>query len=723
MDPSLGPVFESLLGLPGAQADAAAIDPMARRRKIQEGLYRWFQWVGEQRPLVVLIEDLQWADPSTLEFFGGLMGHEEIRALVIGTHRPDYRLRWPWLPHMSAITLPRLSPDDCRTILRALAVDHPISASDETQIIERGEGVPLFVEELGLSAIETGGLVEGASPRLSGGESVPAPLLDPLMARLDRLREAKPLVQTAAVLGRRFPLELLRAVDEDEASGRFDDRLERVLTAGILDRSAAVGSPTLQFRHSLIRDVAYESLLRSRRSALHGRVATILSMEFPETAERQPELLGHHLARAGSTREAIETWLRAGRRAQAEAAFGEATRHLRRGLDLIAELSPGVDRDQLELRVIVSLLAPSVAGGGAAHPDVVALYGRAEALSHRQPDAPDSRAAERYLLLYHQGRGDHRTARVLAAQRVGALGADDSPVAHQFAQSQLAVELYALADFPGAERHAELALATYDPAQHDGLVRTAPIDPGMVARRLVANLLLHRGELREGEAAWRQVVEQSAEFRDPFSRAFVAGEVSLAMALLQQVDLARQLAEEASALAGRFDMAQSADRPGCVIGWANARDGQGGAAAEIAASVRRLEQAGSTVDLSRFLAMQIEALLLDGELEEAEAVLQRALSWSEEYGEAYHLPELECLGALLLHLQGQPAAAVAVGYARAATLARAHGDQLALLRTLTQAASIVPVDTTFLAELRSLLEEIHAPADSLLIERAVSALA
>jgi hypothetical protein len=116
-------------------------------------------------------------------------------------------------------------------------------------------------------------------------------------------------------------------------------------------------------------------------------------------------------------------------------------------------------------------------------------------------------------------------------------------------------------------------------------------------------------------------------------------------------------------------------------------------------------------------------LLLDGELEEAEAVLQRALSWSEEYGEAYHLPELEGLGALLLHLQGEPAAAVAVGYAHAATLARAHGDQLALLRTLTQAASIVPVDTTFLAELRSLLEEIDAPADSMLIERAVAALA
>jgi class 3 adenylate cyclase/tetratricopeptide (TPR) repeat protein len=359
--------LEASLGLAGLDADEAvsliapllelpvgdkypplSMAPEQQRKRLLATLVGWTFGVAKTQPLVIATEDLHWADPSTLELTQLLVEQgAPARLLLLYTARPEFHAPWPMRAHHTQINLNRLTAGNVRTMVAQVAAR--IALADETvaTVVERTGGVPLFVEELTRAVLESG------DAKLTGRE-IPATLHDSLMARLDRLGSAKEVIQVGAVIGSEFSYELLHAVRPvDEAD--LQAALRRLADAELLYVRGIAPEATYQFKHALIRDAAYEALLKSRRKDLHLTVARTIDEKFPALKETHPELLARHWSEAGETELAITEWSRAGKSAEARNAFQEAQGSYHQALALLSLLpeSPERDNRELELRQAV----------------------------------------------------------------------------------------------------------------------------------------------------------------------------------------------------------------------------------------------------------------------------------------------------------------------------------------------------------------------------------
>lgn len=322
--------------------------PGQQRKRLLATLLAWLFGLARVRPLVIVIEDLHWVDPSTLELIRLLVeqGANE-QLLLLYTARPEFRAPWTPRTHHSHLSISRLSARNAREMVHQLVARKALSQEAVARVTERTGGVPLFVEELTHALLEKG----DAKPTV---REIPATLHDSLMGRLDRLGPGKEVAQIASVIGREFSYQLLQAV-----SAVSEDDLQSAL-AKLADTALiyATGFPpeaTYSFKHALIRDAAYEALLKTKRKRVHERVARALEMQFSETAETQPELLAHHYAEAGLSDGAISYWHKAGQRAAQSLAHLEAVAHLRRGLESIEMLPDAQERRERELALQTTL--------------------------------------------------------------------------------------------------------------------------------------------------------------------------------------------------------------------------------------------------------------------------------------------------------------------------------------------------------------------------------
>ena len=340
------PLIASLLELPvGAKYPPLSIAPEQQRKRLLASLVAWTIGFAKAQPLVMATEDLHWADPSTLELHQLLIEQGATAPLILlYTARPEFRAQWPLRAHHTQITLNRLSASNVRRMVGEVAAQTILSAGTIAAVVERTSGVPLFVEELTRAVLESG------DARLSGRE-IPATLHDSLMARLDRLGPDKEVLQIGAVIGSEFSYELLQAV-LPIAEERLQSALVNLTDAELLYVRGIAPDATYLFKHALIRDVAYEALLKSRRKELHRQVARTVDEKFPALKEAHPEVLARHWTEAGETEPAIAEWSRAGKAAEARNAFKEAQESYQQAVALIEMLpeSPQRDMDQLELR-------------------------------------------------------------------------------------------------------------------------------------------------------------------------------------------------------------------------------------------------------------------------------------------------------------------------------------------------------------------------------------
>src|SRR5262245_23940540 len=316
------PLVADFLGLaPPEGYPQLALNPDVQRRKTMELLAAWNLALAEVQPLVMLVEDLHWVDPSSLELFGRLMAQTATaRVLLIATTRPDFAPPWPARSNLTTLQLARLTKRHAREMVAALG-GGSLSADMVDTLVARADGVPLYVEELTKAAIQPG-VGHGAG-------AIPATLADSLMARLDRLSAAKEVAQRAALLGREFAYRLLAATAGlDEAMLRLG--LERLVEAEILFARGEPPIATYTFKHALVQEAAYESLLKRTRQQLHGRVVEVLVERFPERVSGEPELVARHAEAAGRRDDAITYYARAGEQAQTRSAHEEAIRQLRR---------------------------------------------------------------------------------------------------------------------------------------------------------------------------------------------------------------------------------------------------------------------------------------------------------------------------------------------------------------------------------------------------------
>jgi len=347
-----------------------------QRRRLLATLVEWVLGSARAQPLIIATEDLHWVDPSTLELIQLLVEQgATARLLLLYTARPEFRPPWPPRAHHAQITLNRLSARDIRTIIAQVAAANALSDETVTTVVERTGGVPLFVEELTRAVLESG------EAKLTGRE-IPVTLHDSLMARLDRLGSAKEVAQVGAVIGSEFSYELLHSVhpiDEADLLGA----LRRLADAELLYVRGIAPDATYQFKHALIRDAAYEALLKSRRKELHLAVARTINQQFPVIKETHPEVLARHWTEAGETERALAEWTHAAKSTESRNAFKEAQEGLQQTLALLNLLPESPERDGRELELRQSLVVVLRVTRGWAAPETVEAAARSGLLAER----------------------------------------------------------------------------------------------------------------------------------------------------------------------------------------------------------------------------------------------------------------------------------------------------------------------------------------------------
>ncbi len=376
----------ALLSLPEpGNSTLADLSPQKRKEKTAEALIAWLLEEAERAPILAIWGDLHWADPSTLELIGMLLDQVPTsRLLMVMTGRPEFSPPWGVRSYVASLTVGRLPSTQALEMIASVARGKRLPKEITHQILSKTDGVPLFVEELTKTILESGLMREvGGSFELSGPLpplAIPVTLQDSLMARLDRLSTAREVAQVGAVLGREFSYDLLRAVVA--TSEELQSALETLVHAEILHQR---GFPPRRyiFKHALIQDSAYQSLLNSTRQQQHARVARILKDRFGDVADTQPELIAHHLTAAHLFEEAIPYWRRADEQAAARSGIAEAISHIDRGLQLLSNLPMSIERAKLELDLNLLLGPVLIASKGWSAPATEAVYQRAMDLSRQ----------------------------------------------------------------------------------------------------------------------------------------------------------------------------------------------------------------------------------------------------------------------------------------------------------------------------------------------------
>jgi class 3 adenylate cyclase len=381
------PLIAALLSLPtGDRYPPLDLAPERQKHEILNALLVQLTGLAAERPVLALYEDVQWADPSTLELLERVIERvQRLPVLVLVTFRPEFVPPWRGRAHLTALSLNRLNRRRGAAMVAELT-GKALPAEVLEQILLKTDGVPLFVEELTKAVLELGLLRDAGDRYVLGGPlpplAIPPTLQDSLVARLDRLAPVKEVAQVAACIGREFGYELLAAVLPLDSTA-LHDALHALAQAELVFGEGTPPHANYLFKHALVRDAAYESLLKSRRQALHARIAGALEERFPDIASAQPELVAHHCTAAGLTEKAVEYWSKAGQSAIERSAMAEAVVQLKKGLELLAGLPADSTGGRRELDLQVALGVALMAAEGWGSREAVGAYARARELSEQ----------------------------------------------------------------------------------------------------------------------------------------------------------------------------------------------------------------------------------------------------------------------------------------------------------------------------------------------------
>ena len=478
-------LFASLLSLPAPEdSPSLLLSPQRQKQKTQEALVAWFLEEAEQRAVYTIWEDLHWADSSTLEVLSLLLDQlPTARILAVLTYRPGFSPPWPVRSHMTQFTLGRLGQSHLEAMVTTVTGGKPLPSELMAEISSKTDGIPLFVEEFTKMVVESDWLQEtdghyaltGPLPTLS----IPSTLQDSLMARLDRQPTAKAVAQRGATIGREFSYALVAAIAPlDKAT--LNEGLQQLVAAELVYQRGLPPDAQYQFKHALIQDTAYESLLKRTRQQYHRQIAQVLEEQFAEVAETQPELLAQHYTEAGLTAQALGYWQQAGQRASERSAHQEALSHVTTGLSLLQTLPETLARQQQELSLQLTLGAAMTIVRGFAAPEVEAAYTRARVLCQQLGATQDVFPVLFGLWRFYSVRADYYTlARQLSEELLElAVQRDETPL-FVIAHMTLGMTSYHLGELFTAHRHLEEGIAYYNPTQRSSPLFRAGFDPGV----------------------------------------------------------------------------------------------------------------------------------------------------------------------------------------------------------------------------------------------------
>jgi predicted ATPase len=649
------PLFATLLSLPlTADYVPLTVSPEQQKQKTLRALLTILLGIATQQPVLFVMEDLHWVDPTTLEFLTLLVDQgPTARILALWTFRPDFSPPWTERSHLTQVTLHRLPRQQATEMADRVAHSKTLPPEVVEQVVAKTDGVPLFVEELTKMVLESGLLQEreeryeltGPLPPLA----IPATLHDSLMARLDRLAAVKGLAQLGATLGREFSYELLHAVSPwDEETLRRG--LSQLVEAEFLYQQGLPPQATYLFKHALIQDTAYQSLLRSTRQQYHQRIAQVLETRFPETGETQPELLAHHYTEAGLGAQAIPYWQRAGQRAIQRSAHAEAIAHLTQGLEVLQTLPDTVERSYQELLLQTTLGPALMATRGFAAPEVGHAYARARELCRQMGDTPQLFPVLYGLFRFYFIRGELQTARELGEQLLTLAQPQQDQVLLLSAHRALGDVLFFLGEVASARAHVEQGIALYNPQQHRSLAFLYGDDPGVDCLSYVALALWWLGYPDQALHSIDAALTLSRQLAHPLSLARALSFAAWLYLFRREWWAAQEQAEIVIALATEQGFPIWTGVGMIFRGWVLVEQGRSEEGlAEMRQGLAVYWGTGAELVRPYWLALLAEGYTKLGRLEDGLSTLAEALTAAHNTGECWWEAELYRLkGELLL---------------------------------------------------------------------------
>ena len=574
------PLFAALLSLPLPEGryPRLALTAQQEKQQTQDALVAWLLEEAERQPMLLVYEDLHWADPTTLEIIGLLVDQVPTAPLLtVLIFRPEFVPPWPSRSHMTPLTLNRLERPQVEAMITQLGRGKALPAEVVQHIVIRTDGVPLYVEELTKMLLESDLLQEEADHYVLAGDlsgvAIPATLQDSLMARLDRLPMVREVAQLGAVLGREFAYEMLRALAAVEES-TLRQRLGQLVGAELLYQRGRPPRARYMFKHALIQDAAYASLLKRTRQHYHHQIAQMLEAEFPETVEAEPELEAHHYREAGLNEQAVGYWYQAGKRATERSAYKEAISHLTTGLTLLRTLPEGLARHQRELPLQTTLGAATLMVRGHAAPEVEAAYKRAHVLCQQLGDTQDMLPVLFGLWRFFVMRADYAMARQLGEDLLGLAKRSDELPAHVIPHYAVGFTCFCLGELLPARTHLEKGIAHYNQAQGSFPVFKAGQEPGVACRLYAALTLWAMGYPDQALGHAHDALALAIELGHPFSHAFALAGVSMVQQLRRDGKDVYDHAEAAVKLSIEQGFPTWLAMGKCLRGWALTALGQ-----------------------------------------------------------------------------------------------------------------------------------------------------
>ena len=711
------------------------LTPQQRRHKMLEALTAQMETLSRQNPVLMIFEDAHWSDPTSLEAFSRVVDRiRTLRVLLIVTFRPEFEPPWIGQPHVTALTINRLTERDVSAMIDRVVGNKRLPAGIRQDIIERTDGIPLFVEEMTKAVLEAE--TDGAADRVAAAVpspalAVPASLHASLMARLDRLGgPTKELAQVAAAIGREFAHALLATV-LPKPEGELGPALDRLMAAGLLFRRGVPPHATYLFKHVLVRDAAYGSLLRNQRQQLHALIAAAVETQFPEIVATQPEWLAQHCDEAGWPEKATQYWRAAGEQAVRRAANVEAIEHFRRALLRNAERSAGVESARTELATLSQLGPALMSIHGWAAPVVGEVLERAASVARQLETSRDLAAPLTSLWLFRYARGELDQSDEISDEIFRIAQKLDDPELTLQAHHAAAPLRWVRGFHSEANRHFESCLGLYDEerhAQHRYLYMGH--DPAVCAMAVGASVKWALGFPDQAAGLEQRALVLARRLQHIPSLAHALSFNAQSQVLRRDVAAVAASTEELLPICQEYKLAQPGALAMIDLGWAlvhlgDIRDGF----ARLAEGLDQLDRIGVRIWLSRGKRMNAEACLAAEHYDEGLEEVRRAISIANEIGLQGDIPRL-CLlqGELLLHISGRKLEMEGC-FRSALEAADAQGARGWALRAMTSMARLLAersermqaydllnpiyasftegVDTRDLKEAKTLLNELH----------------
>jgi len=671
------PLFAQLLSvvLPAGHP-APTLSPERQRLLTRQFLIALIIDRAKNGPGIVIIEDLHWADPSTIDLVDFLIERmHDTRILLVLTHRPEFDHALPAWAQIEHISLARLRGADAAELVRLCLGDADLPADVMREVSSKTDGVPLYIEEF------TKAVVESREQAISAARAqvvIPETLQDSLLSRLDHLGESKALAQLAAMLGHEFRSDVLAALWPGDSES-LDRGLERLIRGEFIYPLGEPPNLRFVFKHALIRDAAYESLLRSHRMTQHRRIAERLEERFEEIVADQPEVLAHHYALGKNPERAAQFWLQGGRRSLRRNAHVEAAAHLRSALGAIGELPGGPERHLAELDVQITLGTALIAASGYASRDVAASWSRAQELCALVGNVPQQVPALFGLWMFECVRANHAAALALAetlVQMAEAVASDDLRIE---AYLGLGISQFFLGELNAANSSLAVVLATYDPQRHGGHRFQFGQDPAAIALIYLGWLAWLEGDGSQAKALLVRATDFARGLGHPFTLSFVLAFAGWHHQYCLEVEGAETTTDELISLCTEEQIPVFLAHGLVLAGWSQCERGDPEGPAVLADAIEKFRATGSRCFLPYVYAFRADALAARGERTAAIELIETAQAAMEATGERWAEPELHRLTGRILELGGAVAAAQA-SYRRALTVARERGMRTWALR-------------------------------------------